>query len=82
MKKLRILLGLTQQELAVRSGIGVATLHRFEKTGTLSLENALRVSLALGAEKGFESLFSLPAYASLDEALARPKERVRVRRRA
>jgi hypothetical protein len=50
----------------------VATVHRFEKTGTASIENVLRIATALRAEAGFEKLFEAPAFTSLDEALARP----------
>lgn len=79
-RQLRLLRSMRQEEVAARAGVGVATVHRFEKTGTASLENVLRIATALNAEAGFEKLFELPAYASLDEALARPD--VTARRRA
>ena len=82
-RQLRLLRDLTQEDLARRSGVGTATLYRFEKTGRLSLENALRIAVALGAEDAFQHLFALPKYTSLDEALARPAtvRRKRARRR-
>ncbi|MGK5082702.1 helix-turn-helix transcriptional regulator [Bdellovibrionota bacterium FG-1] len=70
---LRLSRNWTQQEHADRSGIGVATLHRFEKTGHVSVENALRIATALGAESTFERLFETPKYTSLDEALGQNK---------
>jgi transcriptional regulator with XRE-family HTH domain len=79
-RKLRLLRKLRQAELATRAGVGVATVHRFEKTGTASLENVLRIATALNVEAAFDKLFEAPAYASLDEALARPE--VTARRRA
>ncbi len=78
-RQLRLLRELQQEELAARAGIGVATVHRFEKTGTASIETVLRIATALNAEAAFEKLFEAPAYASLDEALARPEVK---RRRA
>jgi transcriptional regulator with XRE-family HTH domain len=69
-RRLRIVRKLSQAELAIRAGIGVATVHRFEKTGTASIENVLRIAAALNAEAGFDQLFAPPAYASLDDALA------------
>lgn len=69
-----------QAELADRAGVGVATIHRFEKTGAASIENVLRIATALNAEAAFDKLFEVPPYASLDEALARPA--VAARRRA
>jgi transcriptional regulator with XRE-family HTH domain len=71
-RQLRLLRKLRQDELAARAGVGVATVHRFEKTGTASFENVLRIATALEAEAGFDKLFEAPAYSSLDEALARP----------
>lgn len=71
-RQLRLLNKLRQDELAARAGVGVATVHRFEKTGTASFENVVRIAAALQAEAGFDKLFELPAYSSLDEALQRP----------
>ena len=71
-RQLRLMRAFRQAELAGRAGVGVATVHRFEKTGTASVENVLRIATALGAEAPFDKLFEAPAYASLDEALARP----------
>ncbi|MGK5087282.1 helix-turn-helix transcriptional regulator [Bdellovibrionota bacterium FG-2] len=68
-KSLRLTQNWTQQEIADRSGVGVATIHRFEKTGQVSIENALRIATALGVEATFERLFETPKYKSLDEAL-------------
>jgi transcriptional regulator with XRE-family HTH domain len=82
-RALRLLRNLSQKEVAERAGVGVMTVHRFEKRGHASIENVLRIAVALGAEGGLDALFELPKYRSLDEALARPKagERKRVWRR-
>lgn len=79
-RRLRLIRGLRQDELAERAGIGLATVRRFEKAGRASLENVLRIATALEAERAFERLFEAPQYTSLDEALARPE--VIARRRA
>src|SRR5690349_17702088 len=70
-RRLRLLRGLRQEELATRAGLGIATVRRFEKAGTASIENVLRIATALDAESSFEKLFEAPPYASLDDALAR-----------
>jgi transcriptional regulator with XRE-family HTH domain len=82
-RQLRLLRKLQQVELAERAGVGVATVHRFETLGMVSMENALKIAMALHAEAAFEKLFEAPAYASLEEALARPDviKRRRVSRR-
>lgn len=79
-RQLRLMRKLRQEELAVRAGVGSATVRRFEKTGVASLEVVLRIATALNAERAFDQLFEAPAYSSLDEALARPE--VIKRRRA
>ena len=78
-RQLRLLRKLRQDELAARAGIGVATVHRFEKTGTASIENVLRIATALNAEATFDRLFEAPPYQSLEEALERPKASTRRR---
>ncbi len=78
-RQLRLIRKLGQADLAVRAGVGVATVRRFEKTGTASIENVLRIATALNAEVPFDQLFEPPAYASLDEALARTAARPRQR---
>jgi transcriptional regulator with XRE-family HTH domain len=81
-RQLRVMRKLRQTELAERAGIGVATVVRFEKTGSASLSNVLRIATALGADAGFDKLFEAPPYASLDEALEHPAPVVRRRVRA
>jgi transcriptional regulator with XRE-family HTH domain len=80
-RELRLLRNLTQGDLARRSGVGSATIQRFEHRGQVSMENALRIAFALGAEEGFGRLFEPPKYATLDEALAQPKTKTRKRAR-
>lgn len=80
-RELRIARELKQGELATRAGLAPGTMVRFERTGRASIENVLRIATVLGAEEGFARLFELPKYRTLDEALARPVERKRVRTR-
>ena len=83
-RALRILRDLPQRELARRAGVGEATVKRFEQSGRASVESMLRLAVALAVEDGFERLFELPKYRSLDDALAQPaalsRKRVRGRR--
>src|SRR5687767_11971749 len=72
-RELRLLRNLTQADLARRSGVGSATIQRFEHRGQVSMENALRIAFALGAEDGFGRLFEPPKYTTLDEAITPPK---------
>jgi transcriptional regulator with XRE-family HTH domain len=72
-RRLRLMRNLRQEELATRAGVGSATVIRFEKTGAASMETVLRIATVLSAENAFDKLFEAPPYASLDEALAKPK---------
>lgn len=60
----------TQQELAVRSGLGVATIARLERDGRGQLTSLLAVASALGHLRDFEALFEPPSARSLEELRA------------
>jgi transcriptional regulator with XRE-family HTH domain len=84
-RALRLARNFGQAELAMRAGVSVPTIKRFEKSGHTSLENAYRIAAALHSEQSFEHLFEPPSYTSIDEALERPsrtqRQRVRKARR-
>lgn len=71
-QQVRLIRNMTQAELAKRAALSTRTIERFEKTGTASLENVLRIASALHVEAAFDTLFEPPAYTSIDEALSRP----------
>jgi transcriptional regulator with XRE-family HTH domain len=73
----RLAADLSQEGLAERSGVSLGTLKRFEHTGAASLEVVVRIALALRLESGFEGLFVLPKFTSLDEVIATPRKRLR-----
>lgn len=66
-KALRLERGWTQQEIADRSGISLATYRRFERSGRISLERLLKLAVILDAHGGFEDLFALPPARSLSD---------------
>jgi transcriptional regulator with XRE-family HTH domain len=66
-KVLRLEREWTQQELAERAGVALATYQRFERTGNVSLERLLRIAVVLDARGGFDRLFVRPEARSLDE---------------
>lgn len=77
----RLLLGLTQAELAARSGVPLGSLKRFERLGEISFASLLAIAEALEALNGFHGLFPPPEPRSLDdlERQARPPRRARRR---
>lgn len=77
----RLAMNLSQQGLADRSGVNIATLRVFERKGKVSLDNLLKLAAALGALDAFENLFSKTSdkYSSLDDILTEEKQRQRGR---
>ena len=67
----RLLMGLTQQGLAERSGVPLATLRKFEQKSIISLESLLKLLMVVG---GIEETMSAlkPAnskFTSIDDVL-------------
>ena len=56
----RLLLNMSQKELAERSGVSLGSVKRFETTGEISLTSLLSIALALNALDAFANLFSPP----------------------
>ncbi len=61
--------GWTQQELAERSGLGVATVARLERSGQAQFSTILQVSSALGRLEDFQDLLAAPDPSSMAELL-------------
>jgi transcriptional regulator with XRE-family HTH domain len=55
-KKLRKQKGLSQSELAERSGVSLGSLKRFETKGQISLESLLKLAFVLGRLSDFETV--------------------------
>lgn len=71
MRDRRLTTGLTQQGLAKRSGVNLATLRKFEQKGVISLESFLRLTMVLDALEDVVGATEPPAraYSSIDEVL-------------
>lgn len=82
-KALRLDHGWTQEEVAQRAGLALATYRQFERTGQISLERLLKLAVVLNASEGFDQLFVRPPARSLAELekLAERQTRKRGRRR-
>jgi transcriptional regulator with XRE-family HTH domain len=80
-KSARLQADITRQELAERSGVGVATLARVEKNGICSTETLVRILAALGVVDRLVDVLSLPeptTIAGLRESGQKP-QRLRAR---
>ncbi len=81
-KEKRLSLNLTQETLSDRSGVSLGVLKKFERTGKISFESLLKLSLVLDALEEFAELFSpkpIESYSSLNQILKR-KSRQRGRK--
>ena len=84
LRKRRLAMGLTQQGLARRAGVSLATLRKFEQKRVISLESFLKLAMVLDALEAVVKATEPPAleYSSIDEVLegerkkTAPQERV------
>ena len=60
---------ITQKVLASRSNVSYATLRKFEKTGQISLESFIKLTMELGMTNELEALFTTPVYTSIEEVI-------------
>ena len=57
---------ITQKQLAVRSGVSLGSLKRFEQSGEISLQSLTKIAIALDVENELEDLFNNVPFASID----------------
>jgi transcriptional regulator with XRE-family HTH domain len=79
----RLALEWTQKELALRSGVPLPTLRKFEQKGIVSLESFLKLTMVLG---GLEQIVEAIApestpFTSIEEVLKEPENPPRKRGR-
>ncbi len=74
MKSIRKRRKITQKQLAARSNVSYATLRKFEKTGQISLESFIKISMELGLTNELNNLFSVPIYNSIEEVINEQKQ--------
>jgi len=60
---------INQQELALKSGVSLGSLKRFEQSGQISLLSLTRLAMALGCADELRRLFSDVAYSSIEEVI-------------
>lgn len=67
-------LGLTQPQLAEKSGVSLGSLKRFERTYQISFSSLVNIAFALQCADDFEALFAHKGYRSIDEVIAESKQ--------
>lgn len=77
-KTKRLALNLSQQGLALRSGVSLGSIKRFEQQGEISLKSLLKLALVLNSLDNFEYLFTeQEATLSLQQLIASKKTKQR-----
>ncbi len=64
-KKLKI----SQAQLAVKSGVSLGSIKRFESRYEISLNSFIKILIALNLEQDLENLFTQKNYNSIDEVI-------------
>ena len=60
---------ISQKELAVRSGVSLGSVKRFEQSGEISLRSFTKLAIALEVEGELESLFREVPFESIEEVI-------------
>ena len=68
-KARRKAMGLTQAQLASKSGVSLGSLRRFEQTGEISFHSLARLAQALECEADLEELFARRYYRDISEVI-------------
>jgi transcriptional regulator with XRE-family HTH domain len=69
MVRLRKRKKISQKELAVRSGVSLGSLKRFEQRGEISLQSFTKLAIALEVEGELEALFCEVPFGSIEEVI-------------
>ena len=76
----RLVLNMSQKELAARSGVSLGSVKRFETTGDISLKSLLSIALVINELEAFAELFNPPRPENLFTEKKKPS-RKRARKR-
>ena len=69
MRRRRREMGISQVELASRSGVSLGSIRRFERLHEISLSSLVRISIVLRCDGDFEALFARKGYQDIEEAI-------------
>ena len=60
---------ITQEALALQSGVSRGSIKRFESTGQISLLSLTRIAVALGCRDEIKNMFTTVPYMSIEEVI-------------
>ena len=70
----------SRARLAAKSQVTESTIKRFENTGQITMENLIRLAMAMNAQQGLLALFPLPEKGSIAEVEQQSVKRQRASR--
>jgi len=76
-KSIRRVKKISQRELAEKSGVSFGSIRRFEASGNISLLSLVKISIALGKQQEFSSLFLEKEFASIEEVIKYERNRTK-----
>ena len=68
-KKHRKKLKISQEALALKSGVSLGSIKRFETKYEISLQSFIKIAIALDLDNDIENLFTQKTYTSIDEVI-------------
>ena len=60
---------ITQKELAIKSGVSLGSIKRFEQCGEISLQSLTKIASSLDIENELEDLFTEVPFTSIEEVI-------------
>lgn len=68
-RKRRIERGITRDQIALKAGVAPANVKRFEQKGLISLQNLIKLAMAMDYLHEVRDIFAAPKYSTMDELL-------------
>ncbi len=68
-KKRRKKLKISQEILALKSGVSLGSIKRFETKYEISLQSLIKITIALNLDNDIENLFTQKTYTSIEEVI-------------
>jgi transcriptional regulator with XRE-family HTH domain len=76
-RRRRLDMNLSQEGVANRSGVTLASVKRFEQTGLISLDSLIRIALVIDGAEEFNSLFQPKAFQTIQDVIGPAHSRAR-----
>ena len=69
LRKIRKRKALSQESLALKSGVSLGSIKRFENTGEISLKSLTKIATALECVNDLQNIFADVAYRNIEEVV-------------